>query len=256
MNNKSLTEIRTSLSEGKVSLGSWIQIPNTSVAEIMGSAGYEWLAVDMEHGSISSSTLPDLFRAIEISGTIPLVRVAVAKEKDCRLALDAGASGVILPMIKSAIQLEEVVDFCSWPPTGSRGVGFSRANLYGKRFDSYYEFAQSPLVIAMIENIEAAENIESILKVRGLDAIFIGPYDLSASMGITGDFNNKEFKRVKEDIISSCKSNSIACGIHQVNPEPKELNLRIQEGFTFIAYSLDSVFLLEKSKNPLNIKPS
>ena len=100
-----LAEIRGALSSGQVSLGSWIQLRDGSTAEIMGAAGYDWVAVDMEHGSISVGDLPDIFRALELGGTLPLVRLAEGTSCEARSALDAGAAGVIIPMIESAEQL-------------------------------------------------------------------------------------------------------------------------------------------------------
>ena len=132
-----IESIREKLQNDQVSIGTWQQIPHASVSEILGQAGYDWVAVDMEHGSIGVDQLPDLFRAIELGGTLPLARIAESKPKDCKQALDAGAGGIIAPMIQSADQLKTIRDACCWPPTGKRGVGFSRANLFGKNFDEY-----------------------------------------------------------------------------------------------------------------------
>jgi len=130
-----IKRLREKLRTGGISIGSWMQIPHPSIAEIMGQAGYDWVAVDMEHGSIGAHQLPDLFRALELGNTLPLARVARGHAKDCKQALDAGAGGIIVPMIESAEQLVEVRDACRWPPAGMRGIGFSRANLFGKHFD-------------------------------------------------------------------------------------------------------------------------
>ena len=134
---EAIINIRKKLDNGGCSIGSWMQIPHASIAEIMGQAGYEWVAVDLEHGAISIHQLPDLFRALELGNTLPLVRLAQGHSKDCKQALDAGAGGVIVPMVESAEQLIMVRDACCWPPTGNRGVGYSRANLFGKNFDEY-----------------------------------------------------------------------------------------------------------------------
>jgi 2-dehydro-3-deoxyglucarate aldolase len=105
-----IAKIRNKLKNNLMSVGSWIQLPNASIAEIMGNAGYDWLAIDLEHGSISLSQLPDLNRAIELGNTLPLVRLANGNSKDCKHALDSGAGGVIIPMIESAKQLLETID--------------------------------------------------------------------------------------------------------------------------------------------------
>lgn len=243
--------IRKSLASNRPSIGSWIQIPHSSVAEIMGQAGYDWVAVDMEHGAIAVHQLPDLFRALELGGTLPLARLAQGHIKDCKQALDAGAGGVIVPMVETAAQLIQVRDACRWPPAGTRGVGFSRANLFGKHFDAYREEAQAPLLVAMIEHIRAVENLEEILLVDGLDAILIGPYDLSASMGLTSKFEAPEFVAAMNRIRSLCRQHQVSCGVHIVQPDVSMLEQRIVEGYRFIAYSLDSVFFNYAAVNPL-----
>ncbi len=235
--------IRQELADGRVSLGSWIQLPGGSVAEIMGRAGYAWVAVDLEHGSISASDLPDMFRALELGNTLPLARLARGDSKDCKQALDAGAGGVIVPMVESAAQLERVRDACRWPPAGTRGVGFSRANLYGGDFDTYTQEAQAPLLVAMIENAPGCKAIDDILRVKGLDAILIGPYDLSASLGVTGKFQDPEFVRVMEHLRQRCGACGIPCGVHVVAPSVQDLLARIAEGYRFLPYSLDAVLL-------------
>ncbi len=247
----SIRQFRKKLKCGNASIGSWIQLPDSSVAEIMGHAGYDWVAVDLEHGSISISQLPDLFRALETGGTIPLARLAQGSIKDCKQALDGGAYGVIVPMVETMEQLQSIKSYCCWPPAGIRGVGFSRANLFGQYFDSYSKEAQQPLLIAQIEHIRAVDNLESILSVDGLDAIIVGPYDLSASMGLTAQFEHKEFTNVMKLILDSAVLKGIPCGVHIVTPDPQELKQKIDDGYKFIAYSIDSVFLGINSKNPL-----
>ena len=150
-------EVRAKLAAGDVSVGTWQQIPNASVSEILGKAGYDWVTVDLEHGSVSMERLPDLFRAIELGGCLAIARVAEATPSACKAALDAGAGGVIAPSIQSADQVKRLLWSCRWPPAGGRGVGFSRANLFGQEFDIYRSEAQAPLVIAMIEDGQTVE---------------------------------------------------------------------------------------------------
>ncbi len=254
MRLKKIKSIRRKLKNNQVSLGTWQQIPHASISEIFGQAGYDWVAVDLEHGSISVDQLPDLFRAIELGGTLPLARIAESKEKDCKQALDAGSGGIIAPMIESADQLKTIRDACCWPPAGSRGVGFSRANLFGKHFNEYNKEAQTPLLIAQIEHINSVNNLDEILQVEGLDAIIIGPYDLSSSMGLTAEFNHKKFVAVMDRILNLCKQHNVMCGDHVVQPDPKLLQKRIDEGYRFIAYATDGVFLSRSSLIPLQIK--
>jgi len=242
--------IRSALESGSASIGSWMQIPDSNIAEIMGRAGYQWVAIDMEHGPVSVSQLPDIFRALELGGTLPLARVASPLPINCRQALDQGAGGVVVPMISSAQQLQAIISECHWPPRGRRGVGFQRANIFGKFFDAYVEEAQEALVIAQIEHVDAVNNLESIVKVEGLDAIMVGPYDLSASLGVTGDFENKKYKDVLSKVLEICAKQKTPCGIHVVQPDTKMLTQRIREGYTFIAYGVDTVFLNQSAVAP------
>jgi len=247
-----IRKIRKNLASGNSSVGSWIQIPHPSIAEIMGDSGYDWVAVDLEHGAIAIHQLPDLFRALELGNTLPLARLAQGHPKDCKQALDAGAGGVIVPMVESADQLIAVRDSCRWPPAGLRGVAFSRANMFGKRFDGYSVEAQQPLLVAMIEQIQAVDNLKEIVDVEGLDAILIGPYDLSASMGMTADFQDDEFLNVMANILSIAKKNGVPCGVHVVEPSVVELRERLKQGYRFLVYSIDSVLLGKNAQNPLS----
>ena len=245
-----INKIRNLLATNKFSIGSWLQIPHSSVAEILGSSGYDWVAVDLEHGSIGIEQLPDLFRALEIGGTLPLARIAQCSSKDCKQVLDAGAGGVIVPMIENAEQLTLIRDACRWPPAGKRGVGFSRANLFGKYFESYSKESQKPFLVAMIESVDAVDNLEEILLVKGLDAILIGPYDLSASLGIVAQLDHPKLIEIVKKIRSQCSDARIACGVHVIKPLREELQERINEGDRFLAYSADSVFLNYYSERP------
>ena len=245
-----ITDIRKKLNNGGVSIGSWMQIPHSSIAEIMGQSNYDWVAVDMEHGAISVHQLPDLFRALELGNTLPLVRLAHGHSKDCKQALDAGAGGVIVPMIKNADQLRKVRDATRWPPSGNRGVAFSRANLFGKNFNEYIKEAEQPLLIAMIEHIDAINELDDILKVDELDAILIGPYDLSASMNLTAQFDHPEFSKAIRDIKNKSESANIPCGIHVVSPSVDDLKEKIDDNYRFIAYSIDSVILTNFLRKP------
>ena len=248
--SETIAKLRDRLAGGGISVGSWMQFASSSVAELMGQSGYDWVAADLEHGSFSTFVLPDVFRALELGGTLPFARLAQGSVKDCKLALDAGAAGVIIPMVESASQLEEVREACCWPPAGSRGVGFSRANLFGRNFSSYREEAQAPFLVAMIEHRRGVENLSEILKVPGLDAILIGPYDLSASLGFTAQFQEPSFLEAMTRIHKLAAEAGVPCGVHVVDPAPDQLNERIAQGFRFLAYSIDAVLLGHNALNP------
>jgi 2-dehydro-3-deoxyglucarate aldolase len=240
-----VTALRARLKQGEAVIGAWMQIPHPSIAEIMGQCGYDWVALDLEHGAMSTHQLPDVLRALELGGALALARLAEGSVLACKQALDAGAAGVIVPMIESAAQLSAVRAACRWPPAGSRGVGFSRANLFGKRFETYMTEAQSPLLVAMIEHAHAVEALADILAVEGLDAVLVGPYDLSASMGLTGRFDEPRCVRTMEAIKARCAEAQVPCGIHVVTPDPQVLAARLGEGYRFVAYGTDALFLMK-----------
>ncbi|MFH2058507.1 MAG: aldolase/citrate lyase family protein [Pseudomonadota bacterium] len=245
------SNIRKKILSGNPSIGTWMQIPSNSVAEILGNAGYDWVAVDLEHGHFSNKDLPDIFRAIELGGSTPFARVAEGNKKEIKAALDAGAQGIILPMIESREQLEDCISHIFYPPIGNRGIGFSRANLFGKNFLPYFDNVSSETyVVAQIENIKAVDNLDEILSVNKLDAIMIGPYDLSGSMDMVGEFGNPEFIKTIESISKKANQMNIPVGLHVVKPDINELNAKIHDGYKFIAYGVDSVFLVNSCEKP------
>tara|TARA_A100001011_G_C14056447_1_gene734207 strand:+ start:27 stop:797 length:771 start_codon:yes stop_codon:yes gene_type:complete len=246
----SVLKLRDKLSKGLSSCGSWQQIPNNTISEILASEGYEWISVDLEHGSIDVSQLPNLFCALEAHNVLPFARLSKADSNEAHRVLEAGAAGIIFPMIRSGNQINELIKNSIWPPNGNRGVGFSRASLHGKFFEKQKQLAEKPFLVAMIESFEGMENIKEIIKNPYLDAIMIGPYDLSASLGVTGDFNNEKYKNALKTISTICNESSMPMGIHIIKPSKKEYKNAIANGYQFIAYSTDALFILESSQFP------
>jgi len=246
-----IQKVREKLNLGFSSIGSWMQIPNSSIAEIMGDAGYDWICVDLEHGHFGYENLTDIFKSIELGGALPIARLPNSDPYHCKAVLDAGGGGVIVPMVESAAQLASVRDSCRWPPAGKRGVGYSRANLFGKNFNEYaQDESQQPLLIAMIEHIKALENLDEILSTSGLDGILVGPYDLSASMNLIGQFDSEGMRKALKLIVEKCKTYSVPAGFHVVQPNEGDLKQKIREGYQFIAYGIDAIFLNNNCENP------
>ena len=255
-------EIRALLAADKATVGTWLQLPSADVAELMARAGYDWVAVDMEHGSFGRTGLPDIFRAIECGGAAPFARLPEAGKTQIKSALEAGAQGLIFPMIESREQLDRAIDWAvypgqdHWRSAGEtageyRGVGFCRANAFGKCFDEYRgSLAPEIFLVAQIEHIRAVENLDAILSHPRLDAIMVGPYDLSGSMGLTGQFDHKDFKAAMERIAAACARHKARMGLHIVQPDPVELGRQIAAGSRFIAYGIDSVFLWHAAERP------
>jgi 2-dehydro-3-deoxyglucarate aldolase len=255
-------DIRARLAADQPTVGTWLQLPSADVAELMARAGYDWVAVDMEHGSFGRTGLPDIFRAIECGGAVPFARLGEASKTQIKASLEAGAQGLIFPMIENRAQLDCAIDWASYPGQDSwrsagelaaeyRGVGYCRANVFGKHFEEYRrELAPEIFLVAQIEHIRALANLESILSHPRLDAIMVGPYDLSGSMGLTGCFDHPDFVRIMEEIAHMCHSCGARMGLHIVQPDAHELARQIKAGSRFIAYGIDSVFLWRAAQCP------
>lgn len=236
--------LRELLAHNNVSIGGWLQLPSSDVAEIVADYGFDWVCVDMEHGSFDFSGLPNIFRAIESKGSIPIVRCAGSSVEMSVRALEAGARGLLIPRVESVSQMDSILKGTRYPPFGARGYGFNRRNLFGKYFDSLKECKPKTVVIAMIESVEGAKNLESILTECDVDGVFVGPYDLSASLGSVGNFASSLFKDTLSSIIEISKEQSVPIGIHSVSADVDVLKETIsQDQYDFVAFSTDTVLL-------------
>ncbi|MFA6136933.1 MAG: aldolase/citrate lyase family protein [Sulfurimonas sp.] len=236
--------LKNKLKNNQLTIGSWVTIGHPSVIDIMSSAGFEWLVIDMEHTSIDLTMAHNLIATIQANGMKALVRVSKNEEVIIKRILDMGADGIVVPMIKSKIDALEAIDYAKYPPVGKRGVGLFRAQKYGLGFDEYKKWVNEELVIiAQIEHIEAVENIEEIITTDGIDGVIIGPYDLSGSMGFPGEYNRDDVKEAIAKVLKVCKEKNVPSGFHVIESDPSKLQQRIDEGCTFLAYSLDFFFL-------------
>ncbi|MCX5749183.1 MAG: aldolase/citrate lyase family protein [Candidatus Saganbacteria bacterium] len=248
-----MENLKKRLGEKKLTVGSWIQIPDTFTAEIMAKSGFDWLAIDMEHGLIDMKDVFRLIQVIDLAGSVPLVRLNVNDASTIRRVMDAGAAGVIVPMVNSADDAQKAVEAVKYPPQGKRSFGLGRAHGYGRKFKEYISASNSrSILVVQIEHIDAVRNLDEILEIKGIDAVIIGPYDLSGSMGIPGKFNDTKFIKVIGEISKKVKSKKIALGFHLVQPGAGELNKKIKEGFTFIAYGMDTIYLSNALSNAVN----
>jgi len=239
-----MNNVKNKLVKGEVSIGGWMQIGHPVVAEIMVQTGFDWIAIDNEHGIIDIETGMNIFNAMRGTNVVPMVRVQENNEIIIRRWCDAGAQGIIIPMVNTPEQAMAAVAAVKYPPAGRRGFGYCRANNYGAKFDEYAKTANDDiLVIVQIEHIEAIHNIDSILAVDGVDGAFIGPYDLSGSMGLTGQLYHPDVLAACNKMLNACKKHGKAAGIHVVPVEPDRIKKFVSEGFTFIAASIDTVFI-------------
>lgn len=247
-----MNKLKQKLKKNKLTIGSWITLGNQAIVEIMATAGFDWLTIDLEHSVINIQEAQNLIAQIQANGMQALVRVSKNEEVVIKRVLDAGADGIIVPMIRNAKEAKMAVDFAKYPPIGKRGVGLARAQKYGIGFEEYKERLNNDLVIiAQIEHIEAVKNLEGILSVSGIDGIIIGPYDLSGSMNKPGRFNEPDVKAAICRVEEICKKVNKPLGYHVIQPDSKELQKRIDLGYTFLAFSLDFLFLGEKAREEM-----
>lgn len=242
-----MVNIKQLLKDNRPVIGSWINSASPIVAELMATTGFNFLTVDVEHSAVDLVQTQALFQAIRSGNPLcaPLVRLAGNSYADTKRYLDAGAAGVIAPFINSEDQARELVRSVKYPPVGMRGVGFCRANSYGMRLKEAVAVANDEtFVCVQIEHVDAVRNIDAILSVPGIDATIIGPYDLSASMGITAQFDHPDMVAAIYSIGAACKRHGVAAGIHVVQPNVAEVLQRYREGYRFIAYSLDITMLM------------
>jgi 2-dehydro-3-deoxyglucarate aldolase len=236
--------LKKKLQRREVTLGSWITLGNTSIAEIMANAGFEWLVIDMEHSVITLDTAQQLIRVIEGCGAVPLVRVGENDATVIKRVMDAGAYGVIVPMVNTKELAEAAVNAVKYPPVGTRGVGLARAQGYGNSFEEYKKWLdKESVVIVQIEHIDAVNNLEEILAVKGVDGCIIGPYDLSGSLGVPGNFEHKDVIAALKKVERVCQAKKISLGYHVIQPDYKLVLDKTAKKYNFIAFSIDTLFL-------------
>lgn len=245
--------LKNKLKNNKLTIGSWITIGHPSIIEIMASAKFEWLVIDLEHTSIDLSQAHVLISTIQANGMKALVRVSKNEEVIIKRVLDMGADGIVVPMVKSRADALDAINFAKYPPKGKRGVGLFRAQKYGLGFDEYKKWVNDELVIiAQIEHIEAVEKIEEIITTDGIDGVILGPYDLSGSMGYPGEYHRDDVQKAIAHVLSACKKHNVPSGFHVIESDPTKLQERIEQGCTFLAYSLDFFFLGDGARAGMN----
>ncbi len=241
------------LSEQKVTYGSWVTIAHPLIPEVLSHAGFDWLVVDMEHSSIDLSDLLPLIMSIEANGMVPLVRIGENNPNLIKRVMDAGAYGVIVANVCDGAEAANAVNAVKYPPTGSRGVGLYRAQQFGRKFEEYKKWlAEESVVIVQIEHIRAVKNIDAILTTPGIDGFMVGPYDLSGSMGKPGNFNDPGVVEAIDAIMKAAVKHRIPAGFHSVSSDPNEARRRRDQGFTFLAFSIDTIFLVDAALSALS----
>ena len=239
-------DFRQRLRSGERLIGTMVTLPTPSTSEILAEVGYQWLFVDAEHGPLETAELLGILQAV--SDRVPCV-IRVPKNDDglIKKALDLGAAGIIVPNVNSAEEAAAVVDAARYAPEGSRGVGLARAHGYGLSFAEYVENANDQIaVIVQAEHKDAVENIEAIASVPGVDAVLLGPYDLSASLGKMGEINDPVVTGAIDKITEACKAVSMPLGYFGVTPE--SIKPYAEQGYTLLVAGVDVIFLSAEAR--------
>jgi 2-dehydro-3-deoxyglucarate aldolase/4-hydroxy-2-oxoheptanedioate aldolase len=243
------SDFRKRLLRGDVLVGTLITLPAAEVAETMAEVGFDWLFIDTEHSPLNASGAQRILQAA--GPTCPgVVRVPANDEVWIKKALDIGASGIIAPRVKTAADAEAIVRMCKYPPEGNRAVGIGRAHKYGLAFNEYMARANNEIaVILQAETRQALNNISEIVKVPGIDAIFIGPYDLSASLDKMGQLTDPEVMLAMEIIATACQSAGIRLGVFAATPDA--VMPYLQKGYTLLAVGTDLLHMARSAGNTL-----
>jgi len=234
------SDLKARLAAGEVCIGGWLGTGSIVIAEALASCGFDWVAVDMEHGVAGVEQSAGIFAALQNHGVASIVRMPSADPYLARRLLDAGADGFIIPVVESAESFREFSQHTLYPPAGKRGVGLARCNLWGDTFDDYFENF-SPVLVPQIETQRGAANADEIAAVEEVDGIFIGPYDLSADLGVAGQLTDPALDGAIGKVRDACNTNGKAFGGHQVPPEMDALQKMIDDGFRFIAFSTEII---------------
>jgi 4-hydroxy-2-oxoheptanedioate aldolase len=242
--------LRAIWTQGGAAVNGWLTIASSFSAETMAHQGWDTLTIDLQHGVVDYQAMVTMLQAIGTTPTVPVVRVPWLEPGILMKTLDAGAYGVICPMVNTREEAQKLVAYTHYAPRGTRSFGPLRAVLYGGA--DYFQHADDAVVrFAMIETAQALDNLDAILSVEGLDAVYIGPSDLSISLGCKPAFDELEPKAAQavDHILARAKAHGVVAGIH--NGMPEAARARIAKGFQFVTVSSDAQLLAAGSQQIL-----
>jgi len=228
-------------------IGTIVTLSSPEITEIYSQAGFDWLFIDLEHSTLS---IKDAQTILQTAGeeTACVIRVPSIDEAWIKRTLDIGPDGIIIPQVKSVEEAKLALQLCKYPPEGLRSVGLARAHGYGEKFQEYVASANNEIaIILQIEHIDAVNNIEEIIKVPGIDALFIGPYDLSASMGKTGQVNDPDVQNAIAHVKKAAKEANMPLGIFGANADA--VKAYIEDGYSLITVGIDTMLIAKTATN-------
>ena len=249
-----MKRLKDTLRSRALSFGSWLAFPCDATVEIMARAGFAWLVIDMEHAPLGIAEAARMIRIIDLARVPAICRLPGHDPALVKTLLDAGAAGVMFPMIETGEQAAAAVASTRYPPDGTRGVGLGRAHGYGSRFEAYRTGdVTNIVVIAMIESRRGVDNVDAIVRTPGVDGVLIGPYDLSGSLGQIGNLNHDRVVAARKRVIDAARDAAIGCGLHVVHPAADTVGLALAEGYSFIALGVDMVLLERAARGVLEL---
>lgn len=233
--------MKRKLRNGEKVMGAWISSGSPNVLDLLRNFSFDWFLFDMEHSPIAVETVVHMVQVLNGSQATPLVRVGQIEQAVFKSVLDAGAQGIIVPLVNTPEEAERAVRFCKYPPRGVRGVAGSKAADYGLTLSRYIRTANDETaVIAQIETPQAVENIDKILAVDGVDVAFVGPSDLTMTMGLLDDRGNPMVVEAMAKVVKACQAAGKVPGVMATTVE--EAKLAVERGFRFIAIGSDMRF--------------
>ena len=242
--------LRTLWQANQPAINGWLAVANSFSAEVMAHQGWDTLTIDMQHGVIDYAAMVTMLQAISTTAVVPIVRVPWLEPGIIMKSLDAGAYGVICPMVNTREDAQKLVAYTHYAPRGTRSFGPVRANLYGGA--DYAQHANDTIVsFAMIETAQALDNLDAILSVEGLDAVYIGPSDLSLALGCTPQFDDVDppVAQALDHILARAKAHGVRAGVH--NGRTDVARARVAKGFDFVTVSGDARILAAGSQQIL-----
>lgn len=245
-------KLKKMLKEGKSAIGTFVSMNSPDLVEIMGLTGFDFVIIDAEHGPMDAETSMNLIRAAELHNMTPIVRIRENSETVVLKHLDVGAHGIQVPQINTAEDAKLLVQRSKYSPLGKRGVAMPRAADYGLYpIMDYFEKANNEtMIIAHCENITALENLEDIAKIPGIDVIFLGPFDMSQSMGIPGQVTHQKIEEAAQRVLDICKKYDKVPGIFAVTAE--NAKSRIEQGFRYVPIGMDCTLIGSAFKEIVN----
>jgi len=224
----------------------WTSIGHPSITEVFARSGVDFVGIDIEHSTISQEQSQRIIAASQAGRTLCFPRIATHNMEMIKRLLDSGADGLIVPMVSTSEEVERLVSWCKYPPSGCRSFGISRGQGYGFDFDEYASsWNDISSLIVQIESVEGVKNIEAILANKDVDGAMIGPYDLSGSLGVPGQLEHPSVIEASNKVIKACTDSGKGCGTQVIEPDAVELQETFEAGYTFVVLASD-VFVLWK----------